>query len=367
MDRSDITAEFVFKYPQFIPTLAEWHYHEWGAVRNEGLADSVNLLSMSGSADALPLVVVALRGDKPVGMGILIAHDIPTRPDLTPWLAALYVPPVERNKGIGSFLASTIAAEANRLGHKHIYLFTHDKIAFYERLGWKLSEIFPYRGSVVAIMLADASTRQSVAPEAKSSLTYVIHLHNYVYGLKKEAEERGKSILTAAALYTASLVWFIKFATDVTRDTTATKILTLLTISFGGIGFLFVIRSLLYALKTFAPQVVDASSPLEPLDIVAKPLLTFEEECSSSLSEDAAKRALAHEIYAVSQLQIRRSAFVLKASRLFAEALGLLVLCVFCIIGLYLVRWGYDLEPQWPENFGRSVTQIVAKICRLFP
>lgn len=353
---SDLRTEYLFNYPQAVPVLADWHHHEWGEARKEELTDSTRLLNMCKSADRLPLILVAYRGEVPVGMAMLIEHDIASRKELTPWLAAVYVPPAERGKGIGSLLASKIVGEARRLGHKRLYLFTQNKLAFYERLGWKLSEIFPYRNAYVAIMRLEVGKGpfEALAAQEKSGLTYAIHLHNYIYGLKKEAEERGKSILTAAAVYTASLVWFIKFATDVTSDSSSTKILTMLSIGSGGVGFLFVIWSIFHALKTFSPQVVDASSPMEPLEIAAKPLVNFETECSS-MTEGVAKRALAREIYAVSTLQIRRSSIVLKSSRLFALALVLLVVCVLSIIGLYLTRRFQDLGLNWVSNIGRIV------------
>ncbi len=355
---ANLEADFLYKHPQLIEVLAEWHHSEWGGVRGEQLTESVNLLSMAKSADELPLVLVAFDNGKPVGMGWLIAHDIESRRDLTPWLAALYVVPIERNKGIGSFLVSKIVAEAGRLGFKRAFLFTNDKIALYSDLGWRLAELFPYRSSTVAIMVT--SVDEGVVKDDKSTLAYIVHLHNYIYGLKKEAEERGKSILTAAALYTASLVWFIKFATDVTRDSVLTKILTSITITSGGVGFLFVIWSLWYALKTFAPQVVDANSPMEPFEIVSKSIGEFERECES-LTEDAAKRALAREIRAVSQLQIRRSDFVSKSSRRFAVGLLFLIFCVFSILGIYLMRWSYEFDAEWPARLGKFIATIATR------
>jgi GNAT superfamily N-acetyltransferase len=352
--QAELKTDFLFNHPELTGLLAEWHHREWGKIRGEEIADSVALLEMSKSPDQLPLIIIAFENGKPVGMVRLIEHDIPTRKDLTPWLAALYVPPVERNKGVGSFLVVSAVAQARRLGYKKIFLFTSDKIALYAGLGWRLSEIFPHRNHVVAIMVVDVEAQPT--EENKNTFSYITHLHNYVYGLKKEAEERGKSILTAAALYTASLVWFIKFATDMTRDTVLTTILTMITIGSGGIGFLFVVLSLRYALKTFGPQVVDTASPMEPLEIVSKPLDEFENYCSSLLTEDGARRALAREIYAVSKVQIRRSAFVAMARHLFGIALLFLVICVFSIIGLYLVRWSSDLGAQWPVKLGQIMS-----------
>ena len=134
---ADLETDFLFNHPQFCEVLAEWHHSEWGRSSGALLSDSIGLLDRSKSANHLPLVIVALR-KAPVGMAMLVEHDMPMRKDLTPWLSALYVPTAERNNGVGSCLVARVVAEGWRLAYKQIYLFTSDRVGFYNNLDWQV-------------------------------------------------------------------------------------------------------------------------------------------------------------------------------------------------------------------------------------
>lgn len=56
--------------------------------------------------DQIPLTLVASLNRCPVGTATLLAHDVETEewPDLTPWLAAVYVMPEYRRRGVGAAL-----------------------------------------------------------------------------------------------------------------------------------------------------------------------------------------------------------------------------------------------------------------------
>jgi GNAT superfamily N-acetyltransferase len=149
---ADLETDFLFNHPQFCEVLAEWHHSEWGRSSGALLCDSIGLLDRSKSASHLPLVIVAFR-KVPVGMAMLVEHDMPSRKDLTPWLSALYVPTSERNNGVGSCLVARVVAEAWRLAYKQIYLFTSDRVGFYNNLDWQVLEKMHYRNSSVAIMI----------------------------------------------------------------------------------------------------------------------------------------------------------------------------------------------------------------------
>ncbi len=47
------------------------------------------------------------------------------------------------------------------LGLSHLYLFTPDKVNFYERLGWQIVETTRYRGLEVVIMQYKVSKKLS--------------------------------------------------------------------------------------------------------------------------------------------------------------------------------------------------------------
>jgi predicted N-acetyltransferase YhbS len=144
---------FLVDYPEHLPKVAEWIFGEWGTA-SPGLTlekTEVNFRNYL-QRDALPLTLVALRDEKPVGTASLQPEDMTTRPELTPWLACVYVPLEERGKGIGSNVVAAAEGSARRLKIPALYLFTPDKEKFYSRLGWSLLEHTDYRNRNVVVM-----------------------------------------------------------------------------------------------------------------------------------------------------------------------------------------------------------------------
>jgi N-acetylglutamate synthase-like GNAT family acetyltransferase len=75
-----------------------------------------------------------------------------TRPDLSPWLAAVYVAPAYRKQGIGSALVKAVESTAQQIQIARLYLFTPDQEHFYARLGWSVLERVEYRYQTVVVM-----------------------------------------------------------------------------------------------------------------------------------------------------------------------------------------------------------------------
>jgi predicted N-acetyltransferase YhbS len=90
--------------------------------------------------DQVPLTLVASSEGWPVGTATLLAHDVGTEqwPELSPWLAAVYVAPEYRHRGIGAALVNAIVDKATALGVGALYLSTVGREGFYARLGWQV-------------------------------------------------------------------------------------------------------------------------------------------------------------------------------------------------------------------------------------
>lgn len=112
------------------------------------------MLSERRASDHIYESFVALQDSVPVGTVTVLDHDVDTerRPDLTPWVAAVYVIPEARHQGIGEQLVSQAAAFAQSRGFKTVYLWTSDRKDWYERLGWQLMEEFDKNGVLVSIL-----------------------------------------------------------------------------------------------------------------------------------------------------------------------------------------------------------------------
>ena len=138
--------------PQFLPQLAEWHHQQWLELNpGQTLAQRIDAMQAHLSDDWLPSTYLA-KSDVLMGSAALIAHDMDTRPELTPLLASVFVAPAFRQQGIGSQLVKQVMQAAREAGVTTLYLFTPDQAHFYQRLGWQVVSREYYRGEQVTLM-----------------------------------------------------------------------------------------------------------------------------------------------------------------------------------------------------------------------
>ncbi len=145
--------DYLINHELLIPELARMHFAEWSYLRPEETLEgrTARLRSCCGH-HSIPTVVVALSGSTLCGSAMLVQHDMVTRPDLTPWLAGVYVAPAYRNRGCGSELVGRIEEEAASVGVASLYLYTTSAESFYARRGWTVLERCEYLGESVSIM-----------------------------------------------------------------------------------------------------------------------------------------------------------------------------------------------------------------------
>ena len=145
--------EYLADHPSLIPQLARLNFEQWGYLRpGETLEHRTRRLETCCGRGGVPSVVVGLEDGDLLGAAMLIAHDMDTRPELTPWLAGVYVVAAYRGRGYGSALVRWIESEARSLGVERLHLYTPDAMDFYTRLGWTVDEYCEYLGQTVAVM-----------------------------------------------------------------------------------------------------------------------------------------------------------------------------------------------------------------------
>jgi GNAT superfamily N-acetyltransferase len=89
----------------------------------------------------IPTALVAHEGERFLGTVSVIASDEETRPQYTPWVAALWVEPEHRRQGNGALLVEKAASFAFSTGATRVYLLSRaHRRAFYEGLGWIVLE-----------------------------------------------------------------------------------------------------------------------------------------------------------------------------------------------------------------------------------
>lgn len=153
-DDGEMKIEHLAEHVAVIPALASWVHDEWGHLLPEvTLDDRVAMFERRAAHNQIPQTLIALERDTLVGTASIVADDMSTREEFTPWLAAVYVAPEFRNRGIGSKLVRAAIQEARNLGLERLYLFTPDRMSFYARLGWRVLECTEFRGETVTIML----------------------------------------------------------------------------------------------------------------------------------------------------------------------------------------------------------------------
>lgn len=145
--------DFLVNHPRFITPLAIWQHAMWGNLNpNATLAGRIERLQSHTGQPAIPTTVVAFAGDTPYGSASLVKNDLTTRPDLSPFLASVYVGEAFRGRGVASALVQRVMAEAKTLGVEKLYLITPDQQRLYSRLGWEEEETIAYRGEDVSLM-----------------------------------------------------------------------------------------------------------------------------------------------------------------------------------------------------------------------
>jgi N-acetylglutamate synthase-like GNAT family acetyltransferase len=142
--------------PHHIPTLAQWHHDEWSYLNPGGSIEKrVEKMRAYLNENLIPTMLIAIDGDEVWGSAALSTSDMDTKPELSPWLANVYVRSDKRGSGVGAKLVKSIMDLARQNQLPRIYLFTPDQENFYAKLGWKTISKESYRNSPVTIMQLD--------------------------------------------------------------------------------------------------------------------------------------------------------------------------------------------------------------------
>ena len=145
--------EYLADHPEFLPTLAHWQHEEWGHLRpGDSVEGRLARLQSYSQRHGIPLTVVAHENRELLGSASLVRNDMATRPELTPWLAGVFVAPEHRRRGVGAELVRRVIAEAAEQKVPILYLYTVHSETFYANLGWSLQERTAYGDQNVVIM-----------------------------------------------------------------------------------------------------------------------------------------------------------------------------------------------------------------------
>ncbi len=139
--------------PDLLPTLAHWAWHAFWGPDEHTLEEVLRAYAASTRPGHRQQSFMALEGATPLGTASLVEQDLAERPNLTPWLAAVYTLPEHRGHGVATSLLHAVEDAARARGDATLWLYTHTAEPLYARLGWLVHERVPRQAAPeVAVM-----------------------------------------------------------------------------------------------------------------------------------------------------------------------------------------------------------------------
>lgn len=132
--------------PDFVPIVARWLWHEFWQHDGYTLDQTWAVIAASVAPSGPPQTFVLLLGDQPVGTASLATEDLDERPDLTPWLAGVFVVPEARGRGYAVPLVAAVEEACQSARIPTVWLYTNTAERLYARAGWRAVETVPRHG-----------------------------------------------------------------------------------------------------------------------------------------------------------------------------------------------------------------------------
>ncbi len=135
----DIRIEKLCDNKQYIKTVVDWLYSEWGD-ENYNFWDSWIRSSMA--PEGIPQTYIVFVEGVIAGTYSLWRCDLQSRQDLFPWFGGLFVDTKFRGKKydggkLGEIMLNHSYYELKKLGYAQVYLFTEKSVDYYVRVGWE--------------------------------------------------------------------------------------------------------------------------------------------------------------------------------------------------------------------------------------
>jgi GNAT superfamily N-acetyltransferase len=164
-----VRIEYIGDHPDLVETVARWQWQEWGHLDPaDSLAARITSLRDQRDPNRIPITYVALEGEEPLGTASLVEDDMRTHPELSPWLASVYVTPAARGRGVASALVRRVVQQAAALNIARLSLYTPDAQGLYAKLGWRVIGTEHFEGHPVTMMAIDPADDSAPAPNAQS-------------------------------------------------------------------------------------------------------------------------------------------------------------------------------------------------------
>src|SRR6202521_6050574 len=108
--------------PEIFDAVADRIWRAWWQADGHPLDYISSRLRENMNATPIPFALVAHDGETFLGTASVIASDLAERPQLTPWVAAVWVEPEARGRGVGGALVDRATRDCFALGFARAYL-----------------------------------------------------------------------------------------------------------------------------------------------------------------------------------------------------------------------------------------------------
>jgi hypothetical protein len=151
--------------------VAGWLWREWWHQDGYTLEQTHDAIAASVSLSGPPQSFVLLVDGKPIGTASLVAHDLDERPDLTPWLAGVFVIAEARGRRHVVPLIQAVEAACRSAAIPIVWLFTAGAERVYARAGWRSADIIQRHGRrpVILMPIFDSALRQVIERTRQSA------------------------------------------------------------------------------------------------------------------------------------------------------------------------------------------------------
>lgn len=169
---STITLHYLSDQKHYIPQLAAGIFSEWKSMytrQNKNISDIEKNCHKRAITNKIPLTMIAIETKDEnknkticisednnktlLGSVTLKVNDMSSHPELTPWLAGVFVFPQFRGRGIGKILIAHAENIAKDIFHaKTIYLYTGSSEGLYIKTGYTVRERIKRNDKELVIM-----------------------------------------------------------------------------------------------------------------------------------------------------------------------------------------------------------------------
>lgn len=123
--------------PEHCDAVADRVWNAWWRTKGTPFSYIRRLVDENLRSTGIPFALVAHLDGRFVGTASVIESDLEERPDLTPWVAAVWVDEEYRHTGVGTTLVRAAMTGAVAVTRGPVYLCAKRAVApFYEGMGW---------------------------------------------------------------------------------------------------------------------------------------------------------------------------------------------------------------------------------------